>query len=28
MSKVPLQEFCEIASHKVTVARHKLWVHS
>jgi len=28
MSKVPVQDFFEIASHKVTLARHNLWVHS
>jgi len=28
MSKVPFQDFFEIASHKVTLARHNLWLHS
>jgi len=28
MSEVPLQDFFEIASHKVTLARHNFWVHS
>jgi len=27
MSEVPVQGFFEIASHKVTLARHNLWVH-
>jgi len=25
MSEVPVQDFFEIASHKVTLARHNLW---
>jgi len=28
MSEVPGQDFLEIASHKVTLARHNLWLHS
>jgi len=28
MSEVPVQDFFEIASHKVTLTRHNLWVHS
>jgi len=28
MSQVLVQDFFEIASHKVTVARRNLWVHS
>jgi len=28
MSEVPVQDFLEIASHKVTLARHNLWLHS
>ena len=27
MSVVPVQDFFEIPSHKVTLARHNLWVH-
>jgi len=28
MSEVSVQDFCEIALHKATLARHNLWVHS
>jgi len=28
MSQVPVQDFLEIASHKVALARHNLWLHS
>jgi len=28
MSKVPVQNYFEIASHKVTLTRQNLWVHS
>jgi len=28
MTEVPVQDLFEIASHKVTPARHNLWVHS
>jgi len=28
MSEVPVQDFFEIASHKVTLPRHNVWVHS
>jgi len=27
MSEVPVQDFFEILSHKVTLARRNLWVH-
>jgi len=27
MSEMPIQDFFEISSHKVTLARHNLWVH-
>jgi len=27
MSEVPVQDFLESASHKVTLARHNLWLH-
>jgi len=27
MSEVRVQDFCEIPSHKATLARHNLWVH-
>jgi len=27
MSEVPVQDFFEIALHKVTLTRHNLWVH-
>jgi len=27
MSEVPVQDFLQSVSHKVTLARHNLWLH-